>query len=110
MLLKLITNDNSLKNSINYLKNLKIKILKNLNQSDYYIFGTTVNAAFIYEFAKDKISFFIDENNDKKYFKKLNVYKPNEINLKFNTIVPSIFGKELTNKLQKKYNSKFILI
>ena len=107
---KLITNDNSLKNSINYLKNLKIKILKNLNQSDYYIFGTTVNAAFIYEFAKDKISFFIDENNDKEYFKKLNVYKPNEINLKFNTIVPSVFGKELKNKLQKKYNSKFILI
>jgi len=102
--------DNALENSIFFLNNFKSKVIKNFNDKKYSILGTTVNAAFVHEILKNKISFFLDENNDKKTFRNLRVFNPKNLKSSFDSIVPLIEKKNFVQKLKKKYNNNYLLV
>ena len=106
----LMFSDNTLENTLNFINKFKLRLIKKFLDKKYYILGTTVNAAFVHELFKKKILFVLDENNDKKIFRKLKVFKPKNFNFKFNTIVPLIEKKLFVKKLQKKYKHNFLLI
>lgn len=99
------------KNSFNYItKNIDIIIDKLIKlKGKYYVFGTTINAAFVDYFLDQNILGFIDENDKLKVFRDKKVINPREIKSTDSCIIP--YGEdmgEVINRFRDLYKKKYI--
>ena len=101
----------SLSYYLNYITKLKTKINKYKKNKKIYIFGTTIEASFLYLVLKNNVKYFVDEDIFKigKYFNGKLVVDPNELSSN-DFILLSRNQNYLYKKLKKKYKGKFIMI
>ena len=97
------------KKSINYLHTIK-KYLINIRIPSIYILGTTVKAAFLNYFLKNKVKSFVDENLNKKTFLSKKVIHPQELKKKHFVLVPLKDKKYILKKLNQSYKGKFKIL
>ena len=94
-------------------KSLKdlIKIKSNISRikTKFYVLGTTVKAAFIYNIAKKNVIGFLDESKRVKSFYNLNVRHPKSLKSDELVIVPLRDKKNIIFNLKKKFKGNFKL-
>jgi len=97
---------------LKYLKNVEKKLFK-ISSNEVNIFGSTISAKFLFEILKKKVKkiTFVDENPhkiNKKFFGK-KIIHPSQ--LKNDSLVLMSYGltnNQIINKLNKKYNFRYI--
>ena len=104
--------DNTFKKNINKLNIVK-KNLENLDDREYTVLGTTVNAAFVDEIIGNKIKYFVDEDRSKvgNIFRGKKIIDPRDLKAKYQTLLP--FGNMSENiheRFIKKYKGNFLKV
>jgi len=97
--------DNTFKKNINKLNIVKKK-LENLNDREYAVLGTTVNAAFVDEIIGDKIKYFVDEDQSKvgKIFRGKKIIDPRDIQRKYQILLPF---ENMNGNIQERFIKKY---
>ena len=97
--------------SIKKINKIRIKFLKK-NIHNPIIFGTSINAACLDEFNKNKTKYFVDEFSKKlnTKFRNKTVIHPNKLKKGDEVIFSFYKNNKLKNKLQKKYLGNIISI
>jgi len=103
------------KSSFNYyfehILNYKTKINKFKKYKQIYIFGTTIEAAYLSLILKNKVKYFVDEDVSKigKIFHGKFVISPNQLSNNQNILI-NTNQKNLYKRLKNTYKGNFILI
>ena len=96
---------------MNNINRLNTKINNYRKNKKICIFGTTIEASYLFSVLKNKVAYFVDEDNckiGKNYNKKL-VINPNQLSSE-DIILVNRNQNHLFKKLKKRYKGKFILI
>ena len=96
---------------LNYISNIYTKLNHFKNSSNLYVFGTTIEAAFIASILKKRVSFFVDEDLKKvnqKFYRKKIIHPYKLIN--DNIILMISVNKKLYKRLKTTYKGNFILL
>lgn len=96
-----------------FAKLIKIKQkVKKMNNKNYHIFGTNINAATIDEFLNKKTISFLDENKDKigKKFRGKKISNPKNLKKEENIIISIYNNRSIIKKIKNKYNGNFFII
>ena len=96
---------------MNNINRLNTKINNYRKNKKICIFGTTIEASYLFSVLKNKVAYFVDEDNCKigKNFNKKLVINPNQLSSE-DIILVNRNQNHLFKKLKKRYKGKFILI
>lgn len=106
---KIILKKNNILKPIKYLSNIS-KYLKKIKNKNIFIFGTTVKAAFLNFFLKNKVISFVDEGSDKNFFCNKKVVHPKSLDKNSFILVPLKDKKNILKKLTVNYKGNFKVI
>ena len=106
---------NSLKEKYDFYKSIRyLNFIKNFlisrKTKKFFIFGTTVKAAFLNFYLGKKVESFVDESLVKNSFLNKNVIHPNVLKKDDFILVPLKDKKNILKKLNTKYKGKFSIL
>ncbi len=94
-----------------YMKKIENKLYKYKNNNNLFVFGTTIEAAFITSILKERVSYYVDEDLNKvnKNFYQKKIIHPSKL-INENTILMILVNKKLFKRLKRTYKGNFILL